>query len=78
MQIIGLNPPFGVHAAIANVFVQHAVTFRPKLIVLIVPPETKRQFLRRKNIKLSVSSAHYMLRYNITGKSAAESVFFAS
>ncbi|CAM6058405.1 unnamed protein product [Sphagnum tenellum] len=40
--IIGLNPPFGVHAAIANVFVQHAVTFRPKLIVLIVPPETKR------------------------------------
>jgi hypothetical protein len=42
MQIIGLNPPFGVHAAIANVFIQHAVTFRPKLIVLIVPPETKR------------------------------------
>ncbi|CAM6035194.1 unnamed protein product [Sphagnum compactum] len=40
--IIGLNPPFGVHAAIANVFVQHAATFRPKLIVLIVPPETKR------------------------------------
>ncbi|GFS33676.1 EDM2-like protein1 [Actinidia rufa] len=40
--IMGLNPPFGVHAAIANQFIAKALTFKPKLIILIVPRETKR------------------------------------
>ncbi|KAK1404999.1 putative histone-lysine N-methyltransferase chromatin regulator PHD family [Heracleum sosnowskyi] len=45
--IIGLNPPFGVDANRANQFINKALEFRPKLIVLIVPSETER--LDRKN-----------------------------
>ncbi|XVF71803.1 hypothetical protein PTKIN_Ptkin12aG0068500 [Pterospermum kingtungense] len=40
--IMGLNPPFGVKAALANKFINKALKFRPKLIILIVPSETKR------------------------------------
>ncbi|KAM0867441.1 hypothetical protein ACQ4PT_042030 [Festuca glaucescens] len=40
--IMGLNPPFGVKAALANKFIDKALSFKPKLIVLIVPKETKR------------------------------------
>ncbi|XP_050369243.1 protein ENHANCED DOWNY MILDEW 2 [Argentina anserina] len=40
--IMGLNPPFGVNAALANQFIAKALEFNPKLIILIVPPETKR------------------------------------
>ncbi|KAL7600423.1 hypothetical protein Lser_V15G27174 [Lactuca serriola] len=40
--IMGLNPPFGKNAALANQFIQQAVKFMPKLIILIVPPETER------------------------------------
>ncbi|XP_038703910.1 protein ENHANCED DOWNY MILDEW 2-like [Tripterygium wilfordii] len=40
--IMGLNPPFGVKASRANEFVRSALKFRPKLIILIVPKETKR------------------------------------
>ncbi|GMI66267.1 ENHANCED DOWNY MILDEW 2 [Hibiscus trionum] len=40
--IMGLNPPFGVKAFLANKFINKALTFRPKLIVLIVPRETRR------------------------------------
>ncbi|KAE8668714.1 hypothetical protein F3Y22_tig00112285pilonHSYRG00014 [Hibiscus syriacus] len=40
--IMGLNPPFGVKASRANKFISKALTFRPKLIILIVPRETKR------------------------------------
>lgn len=40
--IMGLNPPFGVNAALANKFVEHALTWEPKLVVLIVPPVTRR------------------------------------
>ncbi|KAK2648679.1 hypothetical protein Ddye_016168 [Dipteronia dyeriana] len=40
--IMGLNPPFDVKASLANKFINHALTFKPKLIVLIVPKETKR------------------------------------
>jgi hypothetical protein len=39
---MGLNPPFGVKAALANKFIDKALSFKPKLIVLIVPKETKR------------------------------------
>ena len=39
---MGLNPPFGVKGALANKFVDHALQFDPKLIILIVPPETER------------------------------------
>ncbi|CAN1196648.1 Protein ENHANCED DOWNY MILDEW 2 [Linum perenne] len=40
--IMGLNPPFGKRAALANAFIKQALKFRPKLLILIVPKETKR------------------------------------
>ncbi|CAN6557766.1 unnamed protein product [Malus baccata var. baccata] len=40
--IMGLNPPFGVKAALANKFINKALEFDPKLLILIVPPETQR------------------------------------
>ncbi|XWS11283.1 hypothetical protein CRYUN_Cryun38cG0070900 [Craigia yunnanensis] len=45
--IMGLNPPFGVKAALANKFIDKALEFNPKLLILIVPPETER--LDKKN-----------------------------
>ncbi|KAK1418163.1 hypothetical protein QVD17_27302 [Tagetes erecta] len=41
-KVIGLNPPFGVQASLANKFINHALKFKPKLIILIVPQETRR------------------------------------
>ncbi|KAK2405930.1 protein ENHANCED DOWNY MILDEW [Trifolium repens] len=40
--IIGLNPPFGVNGSLANKFINKALTFKPKLLILIVPKVTKR------------------------------------
>ncbi|KAL5581737.1 hypothetical protein UlMin_014179 [Ulmus minor] len=40
--IMGLNPPFGVKASLANRFIAKALEFRPKLLILIVPKETER------------------------------------
>lgn len=39
---MGLNPPFGVKASRANQFIDKALEFNPKLVILIVPPETQR------------------------------------
>ncbi|KAL2495851.1 protein ENHANCED DOWNY MILDEW 2-like [Forsythia ovata] len=40
--IMGLNPPFGVNASLANKFINKALEFKPKLLILIVPQETQR------------------------------------
>ncbi|KAI3755643.1 hypothetical protein L1987_55448 [Smallanthus sonchifolius] len=40
--VMGLNPPFGVEASLANKFIDHALKFKPKLLILIVPEETRR------------------------------------
>ncbi|KAL5669800.1 hypothetical protein ACJX0J_022021, partial [Zea mays] len=40
--VMGLNPPFGTKASLANQFINKALTFKPKLIILIVPKETER------------------------------------
>ncbi|TKY68853.1 ENHANCED DOWNY MILDEW 2 [Spatholobus suberectus] len=40
--IIGLNPPFGVKGCLANKFIDKALTFKPKLLILIVPKVTRR------------------------------------
>ncbi|XP_077221708.1 protein ENHANCED DOWNY MILDEW 2-like [Tasmannia lanceolata] len=40
--IMGLNPPFGVKASLANKFIDKALEFKPKLLILIVPQETER------------------------------------
>ncbi|XP_047340935.1 protein ENHANCED DOWNY MILDEW 2-like [Impatiens glandulifera] len=45
--IIGLNPPFGVNAVLANKFINKALEFKPKLLILIVPREAER--LEKKN-----------------------------
>ncbi|CAI7810941.1 unnamed protein product, partial [Closterium sp. NIES-54] len=40
---MGLNPPFGVRGQLASNFSGRAASvFRPKLIILIVPPETRQ------------------------------------
>lgn len=39
---MGLNPPFGLKASLANKFINKALEFKPKLLILIVPEETKR------------------------------------
>ncbi|CAL0300755.1 unnamed protein product [Lupinus luteus] len=41
-KIMGLNPPFGLKAALANKFIDKALEFKPKLLILIVPQETER------------------------------------
>ncbi|CAN8265759.1 unnamed protein product [Cochlearia groenlandica] len=41
-MIMGLNPPFGYRASLANSFIRKALEFRPKMLILIVPSETKR------------------------------------
>ncbi|KOM24813.1 hypothetical protein LR48_Vigan2555s000100 [Vigna angularis] len=46
--IMGLNPPFGLKAALANKFIDKALEFRPKLMVLIVPSETQRLDEKRR------------------------------
>ncbi|KAJ7960300.1 Protein ENHANCED DOWNY MILDEW 2 [Quillaja saponaria] len=40
--IMGLNPPFGIKGSLANIFINKALEFKPKLLILIVPKETKR------------------------------------
>ncbi|KAL2523748.1 Protein ENHANCED DOWNY MILDEW 2 [Abeliophyllum distichum] len=40
--IMGLNPPFGVDASLANIFINKALEFKPKLLILIAPRETQR------------------------------------
>ncbi|XP_062196409.1 protein ENHANCED DOWNY MILDEW 2-like isoform X2 [Phragmites australis] len=46
--IMGLNPPFGLKAMLANKFIDKALTFKPKLIILIVPKETERLDQKRQ------------------------------
>lgn len=36
-QIMGLNLPFGVKAAVANEIIDKALEFKPKLILLMLP-----------------------------------------
>ncbi|KAI3673839.1 hypothetical protein L6452_39969 [Arctium lappa] len=40
--IMGINPPFGKSASLANQFIEKALRFKPKILILIVPPETER------------------------------------
>uniref|UniRef100_A0A1J3DRE0 DM2 domain-containing protein n=1 Tax=Noccaea caerulescens TaxID=107243 RepID=A0A1J3DRE0_NOCCA len=40
--IMGLNPPFGYKSSLANIFIRMALEFKPKILILIVPSETKR------------------------------------
>ena len=53
--VIGLNPPYGVNNSLAAKFQEQAVKFRPRIIVLIVPPATPVSLLDLKPI-LKVSA----------------------
>jgi predicted RNA methylase len=57
-QIMGLNPPFGVKASRANQFIDHALKFKPKLLVLIVPKETERSVPRLKCFILCIVTSN--------------------
>ena len=58
---MGLNPPFGVKAALANKFIDKALEFNPKLLILIVPPETERYYVPSLSLSLSLSLKHSQL-----------------
>ncbi|KAK1305838.1 hypothetical protein QJS10_CPA10g01897 [Acorus calamus] len=53
--IIGLNPPFGVKAALANKFIDKALQFKPKLVILIVPEETERYVTHSSSLYITRS-----------------------
>ena len=56
---MGLNPPFGVQAALANKFIDKALEFNPKLIILIVPSNTYRYYFAVSlSLSLSLSLTH--------------------
>ena len=42
---MGLTPPFGVKATLANKFINKALDFKPNLVILIVPKETQRYII---------------------------------
>lgn len=48
--IMGLNPPFGVNAHLANKFISKALQFKPKILILIVPRETERLDGQHRNL----------------------------
>lgn len=47
--IMGLNPPFGANATLANQFIEKALEFKPKLLIIIAPRETLRLDERKRN-----------------------------
>ncbi|KAG4923840.1 hypothetical protein JHK87_049380 [Glycine soja] len=59
--IMGLNPPFGLKAALANKFIDKALEFRPKLLILIVPPETERLDEKRSPYDLVWEDKRFLL-----------------
>jgi hypothetical protein len=58
---MGLNPPFGLRASLANKFIDKALEFRPKLLILIVPPETQRYWF--VSLSLSCTRTHTLTDY---------------
>lgn len=62
--IMGLNPPFGVKAGLANKFIDKALSFKPKLVILIVPRETERLDRKRSPYDLVWEDSE-----NLSGKS---------
>ncbi|KAL8150963.1 hypothetical protein V2J09_020771 [Rumex salicifolius] len=58
--IIGLNPPFGVNGILANQFIDKALLFKPKLLILIVPRETQRLDRKRTPYNLIWEDANML------------------
>ncbi|KAK1348686.1 protein ENHANCED DOWNY MILDEW 2-like [Heracleum sosnowskyi] len=59
--IIGLNPPFGVNGNLANKFIDKALTFKPKLLILIVPIETERLDRKKESPYDNIWEDHQIL-----------------
>ncbi|KAK1348690.1 hypothetical protein POM88_054937 [Heracleum sosnowskyi] len=59
--IIGLNPPFGVDGNLANKFIDKALTFKPKLLILIVPIETERLDRKKESPYDIIWEDHHLL-----------------
>lgn len=51
-----MNPPFGHKASLANAFIKKALEFKPKILILIVPSETKRYIANT----VSFSDKHFI------------------
>ena len=47
--VIGLNPPFGSKGELAQKFIDHALSFKPRLLVLIVPDISVKWLVVRSN-----------------------------
>ncbi|RZB99868.1 Protein ENHANCED DOWNY MILDEW 2 isoform B [Glycine soja] len=54
-------PPFGLKAALANKFIDKPLTFRPKLLILTVPPETERLDEKRSPYDLVWDDKSFLL-----------------
>ncbi|KAL6512442.1 Protein ENHANCED DOWNY MILDEW 2 [Orobanche hederae] len=64
--IMGLNPPFGVKATLANQFIDKALLFNPKLLILIVPPETQRLDQKTSPYVLIWEDSHLLSSYHVS------------
>lgn len=59
---MGLNPPFGVDGCLAKKFIDKALTFKPKLLILIVPIETERS-VSWLNVHITKVNRLWLLAY---------------
>ncbi|KAM0024140.1 hypothetical protein Hdeb2414_s0022g00612211 [Helianthus debilis subsp. tardiflorus] len=53
-KVMGLTPLFGKNVALANKFIDSALKFKPKLIILVVLPETERYKYSYTHISMCV------------------------
>ncbi|KAK9844902.1 hypothetical protein WJX74_008431 [Apatococcus lobatus] len=61
--VIGLNPPFGTNGSLANQFIEKAASFNPRIIVLVVPPQTVipgRYIVQFEDNKIMADKAFYI------------------
>ncbi|XP_027329320.1 protein ENHANCED DOWNY MILDEW 2-like isoform X2 [Abrus precatorius] len=58
--IMGFNSTFGLEAALANKFIDKALEFKPKLLILLVPPETERLDKKRSPYDLIWEDGNFL------------------
>ena len=63
-QVMGLNPPFGVKASLANQFINKALTFKPKLMANFkleredTNTNMKRVSVRSRDLRIEFDGGH--------------------
>ena len=55
--VIGLNPPYGSRGEVAERFIEHALSFHPRLLALIVPESSVRSLVKLSNDWLEAVNA---------------------